>query len=126
MAGGFEFVEPIERAIRDEEAVVAVDRRGTDPLALDGEDAAAVLAGRFSDELLDPVAETFDLLGQEEGELVAAGERSFRHDGPEPGAGVCGRVRVLAGAGDRAEAPEHAGNIDAAEDGRDQAEVRQC
>ena len=53
-------------AERDEEAVGAVDGGRADGLALDGDDADALFAGRLGDQLFEPGAEGGDL-GREEG-----------------------------------------------------------
>ncbi|MGY4314565.1 hypothetical protein ACVWW1_003892 [Bradyrhizobium sp. JR3.5] len=110
----------------DEEAVVAVDRGVADGFALDRDQALAVLAGRFRDQLLGPGAEIGDLGGGEDRHLVAAFEPGDAHRQPELDARVFLRRHVgAAGAHHGERMTEQAADVDACGRRRHQAERRQ-
>ena len=56
----------------DEQAIVAVGRGRAERLAIDGDDALAVLAGGLGEELLEPGAEVVDAGRGDERQLVDA------------------------------------------------------
>ena len=91
MSDVLELVEPIVLADRDEDPVLSVDVGRAERFADHGHDPEVLLAGRLGDQLLDPAAEARDLLGQHEGELVAAGPGRLAHQRAERGSGDLGR-----------------------------------
>jgi hypothetical protein len=66
-------------------------RRAAERLSVDRDDALALLAGRFRDELLEPRAEVVDPRRRDQGQLVAAARRAGAHDRAEDEARVVGR-----------------------------------
>ncbi|MFK4398646.1 hypothetical protein ABIF31_005203 [Bradyrhizobium elkanii] len=110
----------------DEEAVVAVDRRLANRLALDRDQALAVLAGRFRDQLLGPGAEIGNVRRGEDRHLVAAFEPGDAHREPELHARVLLRRHVgTAGAHHGERMAEQAADVDAGSGRRHQTERRQ-
>ena len=81
----------------DEDAVVAVGRRGGERLAVDRHDADAVFAGALGDELLHPRPEGRQLAVDDEGQLVAPVLREDAHGQAQRQAGVLRRVGLAAG-----------------------------
>ena len=75
-------------AVRHEETIVAVGLGHADVLTDHRQDPRALLAGRFGDQLLDPVAERRDRLGQHDRQLVSPRARGLPDRGAEPRAGV--------------------------------------
>ena len=65
------------------------------------DDALAVLARAFGDELLEPGRERMEPRRDEEGQLVRAPERCRTQDRPEKSAGVVGGGLDPAGGGHR-------------------------
>ncbi len=63
----------------DEEAIVAVDGRIAQRFAVDRNQALALLAGRFRNQLLGPRAEIGDLFRRQNGHLVATFETGEPH-----------------------------------------------
>ncbi len=61
------------RTQADEDAIVAVDLRCTQGLAIDGHDAHPILAGGLGDELLQPRSQRREVGLDDEGQLVATG-----------------------------------------------------
>ena len=76
---------------------IAVDLGAGEGLSLDRHDARALLAQGLGDHLLDPDAELPKLVGQDEGELVAAGEDGLAENRAEERAGILGGHRAAAG-----------------------------
>ena len=110
----------------DEEAVVAVERGVAERFAIDRDQALAVLAGRFRDQLLGPGAEIGDLLRRQDRHLVAAFEAGEAHGKAELHAGIFVRrhVRLRRSAPSPACA-EQAADVDAGGRRRHQSERRQ-
>ena len=110
----------------DEEAVVAVKRGIAERFAVDRDQALAVLAGGFGDQLFGPGAEIGDLLRRGDRHLVAAFEAGEPHRQPELHAGVFVRRHVgAAGAHHRERVRDQAANVDTGGRRRHQAERRQ-
>src|SRR5262245_32578913 len=76
----------LEAKIR-EEAIVAVRRRGTDRFAIDGNDALAVLARRFGDQLLEPRAEIVNARRGNQRQLVLSARRRYTENRAQHEAG---------------------------------------
>ncbi len=110
----------------DEEAVAAVDRGIAERFAVDRDQALAVLAGGFRDQLFGPGAEIGDLLRRQDGHLVAAFETGEAHGEAELHAGIFVRRHVRpAGAHHRKRVFYQGANIDAGGRGGHQPERRQ-
>jgi hypothetical protein len=109
----------------DEEAVVAVKRGIAERLTVDRDQALAVLAGGFGDQLFGPGAEIGDLLRGGNRHLVAAFEAGEPHRQPELHAGVfMGRHIGAAGAHHRERVRDQAANVDTSGSRRHQPERR--
>ena len=106
----------------DEEAVIPVGGGGSQRFTYDGEDAFADFPGAFSDELLRPIAETFEGGGGKEGDFVATSFGEFSEDGPERKTWVIG-ARKLAGFGHFLGAGDQLGEVNPEEGGGDQPKV---
>ncbi len=110
----------------DEEAVVAVGCRLAERFAVDRDQALAVLAGGFGDQLLGPGAEIGDFRGRQDRHLVAAFEAGKAHGEAELHARIFMRRHVRpAGANHRERVLEQRADIDARGGGRHQPERRQ-
>ena len=110
----------------DEEAVVAVERDVVQRLAVDRDQALAILAGGFRDQLFGPGAEIGDLLRRKDRHLVAAFEPGKAHGETELHAGIFVRRHIRpAGAHHRERVLQQRADIDARRRGRHQPERRQ-
>ena len=134
MPGRFERFEPVVmRGVVfafgsdiDEEAVVAVKRGIAERLAVDRDQALAVLAGGFGDQLFGPGAEIGDLRRRGNRHLVAAFEAGEPHRQPELHARVFMWRHVgAAGAHHRKRVRDQAANVDTGGSRRHQPERRQ-
>ena len=110
----------------DEEPVAAVERGIAERFAVDRDQALALLAGGFRDQLLGPGAEIGDLWRREDGDLVAAFEAGQPHGEAELDAGIFVRRHVgSAGANHRERMLDQGANIDPGGCRRHQPERRQ-
>ena len=131
MAGGLDGVERGERRVvleldRDEEAVLPVRGGGPERLPVDRDEPLVVLAGRLGEELLEPLAEGRDLLGDDERDLVAATEREAAEERAERERRILAdRHRVGAGFYHLACPLEQPVDVDADQRGRHEADERQ-
>ena len=98
-------LELVDGQLREEEAIVAVDRRRAERLAHDRHGAGAVLAERLGDELLHPEAHGRERRIEEVGDLVAARcARRRRSRSRAASAGFSSGVDVGRAVGERVEA----------------------
>ena len=112
---------------RNEQPVCPVHVGGSKVLSIDGDDALALLAGRFGDELLDPRAERPDPLVQDERELVPSATSPLAQHRPQPGPRVPLRGGVgPACLGSLGSAVEQSIEVHPDERARDQTEEREC
>ena len=134
MAGGFQRLEPlVMRGVVlafgtdiDEEAVVGVERGIAERFAVDRDQAFAVLAGGFGDQLFCPGAEIGDLWRRAYGHLFAAFEAGETHGKAEQDARVFMRRHIGAAGPHHCQRVCHqAANIDAGGGRGHQPEWRQ-
>ena len=110
----------------DEEAVVTVQRNIAQRFALDRNQALALLAGGFRDQLLGPGAEIGDLLRRQNGHLVAAFEAGQSHRKAKLHAGIFMRRHVRAARAHHVQGiVDQLAHIDAGRGGRHQTKRRE-
>ena len=115
----------VRRADIDEEAVVAVKVGIAQRLAIDRDQALALLAGRLGDQLLGPCAKIRDFRGRQDRDLVAAFATGETHGKAELSAGIIVRGYFGAAGSHHGEGvPEQFRHVDSRGRGRDQPEGR--
>jgi len=108
----------------DEQTIVAIDVGGTERLAVDRHNAFAVLARRFSEQLLEPRPEVADTRRADQRQLVPTGGRAGADDRAELQTRVVGRGHAGgAGVGHPLGPIEQLQDVDAGRGAGDHAEV---